>query len=194
MAPMPPASTIPFSDATPILGAERVRLRPIAPADLAVVHQGLSDRRVTEYYAVHFDTLEETREQMRWFAQNERNGSGRWWAICAPADAGDNARMVGACGFNTIDRFVGRVELGYWLLPEAWGQGLVSDALRAALAHVWSLDTVHFVLAQVEIRNPRSIAVLERLGFVEAPPDMPRLYADEDDRLFIATNARTVRD
>ena len=191
---MPTPCTATFSDDTPVLLAKRVRLRPVAPGDLAVVHQGLSDRRVTKHYAVHFDTLDETREQMRWFAQNERDGSGRWWAICVPVDEGDDARMVGACGFNTLDRLVGRVELGYWLLPEAWGQGLVSDALRAALTHLWSLDTVHSVVAQVETKNLRSVSVLERLGFVEAPPDIPRPYNDEDDHLFIATNARTAHD
>ncbi|MEO1574307.1 MAG: GNAT family N-acetyltransferase, partial [Pseudomonadota bacterium] len=71
-----------FSGPAPELLSRRLQLRPIRPDDLKIVHEGLSDREVTRYYDVHFDTLEEARTQMQWFSRNERNGTGRWWAIC----------------------------------------------------------------------------------------------------------------
>lgn len=154
-----------FPGPTPRLSAQHSTLRPVRSSDLPVVHEGLSDRRVTRYYAVHYDTLDQTVSQMRWFARNETSGAGRWWAMCdARAGAHDGA-MMGACGFNAHNNDPQSAALGYWMLPRYWGQGLMRDALTVALDHAFGTVGLSTVAAEVEPANVRSQALLARLGF-----------------------------
>ena len=67
----------------PEIKSERLLLRQITQNDLDNVYQGLSDPEVIRYYEVSFKTREETREQMKWFADLEKNGTGIWWAVCS---------------------------------------------------------------------------------------------------------------
>ena len=58
-------------------------------------------------------------------------------------------------------------EVGYILHPDLWGRGLAREALEAAIAHVFAGYDVPALTADVDPRNTRSIALLERLGFRE---------------------------
>jgi RimJ/RimL family protein N-acetyltransferase len=58
-------------------------------------------------------------------------------------------------------------EVGYILHPDLWGRGLAREALEAAIAHVFAHFEVPALTADVDPRNVRSIALLERLGFCE---------------------------
>jgi ribosomal-protein-serine acetyltransferase len=75
-------------------------------------------------------------------------------------------RLVGMAGLNTIDWSPRRAEIGYWLTADAQGQGLVTNACRALVAHSFG----EYDLNRIEIRcathNARSRAIPERLGFV----------------------------
>jgi len=44
-------------------------LKEIEPNDIEKIHKGLSNPAITKYYAVHYDTLEDTKEQMEWYAK-----------------------------------------------------------------------------------------------------------------------------
>lgn len=57
-------------------------------------------------------------------------------------------------------------EIGYIIAPAYWGRGLASEALRAFLPHVFSRADVDRLTADVDPRNLRSLAMLERHGFV----------------------------
>lgn len=79
---------------------------------------------------------------------------------------------VGMCGVlrrATLDL----PDLGYALLPEHAGQGLAFEAATAVMAHARDALGMRALLAIVNTTNPRSIALLERLGFrhlVTPPP------------------------
>jgi ribosomal-protein-serine acetyltransferase len=73
--------------------------------------------------------------------------------------------LVGVIGYHPIDWRNRKTALGYWLAPEAMGQGLMTQASRALLDHGFR----ELGLARIEIRcatqNKRSRAIPERLGF-----------------------------
>ncbi len=46
----------------------RFVLKEIVQQDIHHVYRGLSNPKVTKHYAVHFPTLEASREQMEWYA------------------------------------------------------------------------------------------------------------------------------
>jgi len=77
---------------------------------------------------------------------------------------GEN-RLIG--GVELVADEAGAHELGYWLTPDAWGQGYASDAARAVIdiaRHTLRLDRL---VARHMIDNPASGRVLHKLGFVE---------------------------
>lgn len=146
----------------PTLITPRLHLREIVASDLASVHRALSDPRVTAYYAVSFATLDETRTQMEWFEDLRRTGTGIWWAVCS---AEDPRTLIGACGLNNWAAEHRRAELGFWLLPEAWGQSFMREALEALLTHAFTSLEMHRIEAEVEAENLACMRLLERLGF-----------------------------
>ena len=140
---------------------DRIVLRPVAPTDHEDVFRGLSHPEVIRHYGVSFRTLEHTQEQMDWYATIERDGTGQWWSI-RHAGAGT---FLGAIGLNGIVRQHRRGELGFWLLPEHWHQGYVSEALPLVIDHSFHHLGLHRIVAEVETGNPASAKVLQRAGF-----------------------------
>lgn len=61
----------------------------------------------------------------------------------------------------------GRIDLGYLLLPHAWGNGYASEACTAALD--WLTDALpgEPVMLATQTANVRSMRLAARLGFVE---------------------------
>lgn len=137
-------------------------MRQMQPDDLPMVFQGLSHPEVIRYYGVSFESEEATREQMEWFASLEREGTGIWWAMTKV----DDGEFVGAIGFNNHSRMHRKAELGFWLLPDHWRKGLVSEALPVALAHGFDALGLHRMEATVETENTASMGVLQKAGFV----------------------------
>ncbi|MDP3273840.1 MAG: GNAT family N-acetyltransferase [Deltaproteobacteria bacterium] len=79
----------------------------------------------------------------------------------------DPTQLVGHVSLSQIARGVSQsAMLGYALEGACEGRGLMTEALGAVLAEVFS-DRVglHRVQANVRIENARSVRVLERLGF-----------------------------
>jgi len=83
------------------------------------------------------------------------------WAVARTNDD----KLIGSCGYSRWSSEQGSAELAYDLAPAYWGFGLMSAAVRAAVA--WALDTgsLSRIDAFVMTTNAPSIAVLERTGF-----------------------------
>ncbi|MBA1194091.1 GNAT family N-acetyltransferase [Pseudomonas entomophila] len=55
--------------------------------------------------------------------------------------------------------------LGYWLMPEHWRKGLLSEALPWILQYAFDHLQIHRVHADVEPENTASCALLRKVGF-----------------------------
>ncbi|MDO8971204.1 MAG: GNAT family N-acetyltransferase, partial [Saprospiraceae bacterium] len=82
----------------PKLKTDRLLLRQFNENDLENVFKGLSHPEIIQYYGVSYQTLEDTREQMKFFADLELTGTGIWWAVCSL----DNQTFYGAGGLNNL--------------------------------------------------------------------------------------------
>jgi len=102
----------------PMIQTERFLLRQFVPSDLEQVYIGLSDPEIIKYYGVSYKTLEDTKAQMQFFADLEKEGTGIWWAVCSK----DNQTFYGAGGLNSVSKEHQKAEIGFWLLPAFWGQ------------------------------------------------------------------------
>lgn len=145
----------------PEFSVDQYRLRKIEPRDIHAVFAGLSHPQVIAHYGVSYASLEATAEQMQWYEQLVAEGSGIWWAIATRADD----QMIGACGFNEWQPDHHRIDLGYWLLRDYWGRGIMQRALPPILRHAFTRMNVHRVHADVDPANLASFDLLRKLGF-----------------------------
>ncbi len=146
---------------TPILDSKRVLLRPIINSDLEHVFKGLSHPEVIKYYGISFNSLEATKEQMIWFANLEKNGTGIWWAVCSK----DSGRFLGAGGLNNLSKKNKKAEIGFWLLPEHWGKGFMTETMP--LIYNYAFDTIglHRIEGFVDTENVNCKNALGKLQF-----------------------------
>ena|SRR6218665_2010980 len=146
----------------PILYTQRLLLREIEPADIDKVFEGLSHPDVIQYYGVSYKSLEATKAQMQWYADMIEKDTGRCWAIC-PAD---NSNFYGVITLPFWEKEHRRAELGYWLLPAFWKQGIITEAARRVIEYAFTEMNLHRIKAESEDDNAGSIATLKKLGFV----------------------------
>ncbi|MBO4336787.1 MAG: GNAT family N-acetyltransferase [Lachnospiraceae bacterium] len=81
-------------------------------------------------------------------------------------------RIIGSMSFANIRKepYYSTI-FGYDLHHELWGQGLATEACRAAIDYMFSDFPIHRIEARVAPENIRSIHVLERLGFIKEGPE-----------------------
>jgi ribosomal-protein-alanine N-acetyltransferase len=122
---------------------------------------GLSHPDVTKYYGVHFDTMEAAKEQMAWFANLERTGTGIWWAVCSS----DNNTFYGAAGLNNLSTNHKKAEIGFWLLPDFWGIGILVEIVPLICRHGFYNLGLHRIEAFVETQNTNCKRAMTKLHF-----------------------------
>ncbi|RYD57890.1 MAG: N-acetyltransferase [Sphingobacteriales bacterium] len=140
---------------------ERLLLRKITIADKPWIYQGLSHEDVIKYYGVSYDSLEATQVQMDWFESLEREGTGIWWAICST----DNNTFYGAGGLNSLSEKHRKAEVGFWLLPEHQGKGIMTEAMPLILEYGFRKLQLHRIEGIVESENEACKKAVEKLGF-----------------------------
>lgn len=145
----------------PDLKTRRLKLRQITENDLENIFRGLSHPQVIKYYGVNYSSLEATWEQLEWYAELERTRTGLWWAITLA----ENLDFCGAIGFNNLNREHRKAELGFWLLPESWGKGIIQEAMEPVLGHGFNDLNLHRIEAFVETENLSSQKALKKKGF-----------------------------
>ncbi|MCU0346290.1 MAG: GNAT family N-acetyltransferase [Saprospiraceae bacterium] len=145
----------------PTIKTERLLLRQFQDSDLENVFKGLSHPEVIPYYGVNYDSLEATQAQLQFFADLEAHSTGIWWAICSP----DNQVFYGAGGLNGLVREHQKAEIGFWLLPEHWGQGIMKEAMPLICEHGFKVLGLHRIEGFVESENLNCKAAMRKLDF-----------------------------
>ena len=75
-------------------------------------------------------------------------------------------RVVGKITFSAIIRGAFHAcLLGYALDADEEGKGLMTEALRSAIDHMFNAENLHRIMANYIVSNKRSATLLERLGF-----------------------------
>lgn len=140
---------------------DRFLLKEIVQEDIHHIHKGLSDESVTQYYAVHFPTLEATQEQMDWYANLKATETGLWWGIYTK----DTNEFCGAGGYNDLDKINRKAEIGFWLLPEFWGKGILKEVMPQLFQMGFTDLNLHRIEGFVEADNAKCRRALEKVNF-----------------------------
>ena len=77
-----------------------------------------------------------------------------------------SGRFLGGSGLHPRNWDVGFFEIGYWIRTSAEGNGYVTDAVKLLTDFAIERLNARRVMIRCDVRNTRSAAVAERLGFV----------------------------
>ncbi|HBY99311.1 MAG TPA: hypothetical protein DEP84_36125 [Chloroflexi bacterium] len=97
----------------------------------------------------------------------------------------DRDRFVGDAVLQPLAG-TGEIEIGYHLVPDAWGKGYATEAAEALLDYGFQALRLPRVVAVALPENRRSLRVLERLGL---PYIEDRIHADHLHRYHALTRA-----
>ena len=149
---------------------ERLRFREFRDDDLDDVVAMFGDPQARRFYP-EMDTPETCRGWIEWNKRNYRDhGFGLW--VIEDLSTGE---FLGDCGltYQPVER-ERLLELGYHLLAEHRGKGLVTEAGRACLDYALHELEAPMVCSTVHPENAASMAVARRLHTYE------RTYLKDD--------------
>lgn len=151
------------------LDGERVVL--LAPraglgAEMAVViAQSISHLRPWMPWAQEAPTAESSELVVRRMQADFMARRDLCFQIYARKPDGGAGRLLGGTGLHRIDWTVRKFEIGYWIRPEAAGQGHASEAVGLLTALAFDRLGARRVEIRSDVRNVKSRAVAERCGF-----------------------------
>ena len=91
------------------------------------------------------------------------NNEGINWAITIKG----NPRLIGIIGHYRIQPHNYRAEIGYMILPEYYGQGIVTEAIKEVVRFGFEEMNLHSIEAIIDPNNLASERVLQKNGFVK---------------------------
>lgn len=144
------------------LTTPRLSLRPFTTEDLP------------DFFALHSDPASmkdlggpisraEAREKLNGYLDHRaRDGIARLHV----SDSNGFIGYVGVLGHDNTHPLGAHLEIGWRLLPGAWGQGYACEAASTALTDAFARTSSQRILAYTSPDNARSRAVMGRLGLI----------------------------
>ena len=145
----------------PSLETERLLLRPMCMSDDEDMYRYAQRQDVTEYlrWSPH-PSISYTRDYLSYIEERYALGEFYDWAVVEK----ESGRMIGTCGFASLDSENDRGELGYVLNPDYHGKGYGTEAARRVLQFGFDVLHLHRIEAKFMQENRASLHVMEKLG------------------------------
>lgn len=147
----------------PVLHTKRLTLRQAGVADVLPLLRIMQDPEVLRYYGMPpLETEQAALAEIVWFNQVFEQGAGIRWVIARR----DTPDYIGDIGFFKHEKQHARAEVGYRLVHSCWGQGLMTEALTAAVEYGFTQMALNRIEAMADPRNGATLRVLDKVGFV----------------------------
>lgn len=142
----------------------RLILREFEPSDFSGVHRYASDPRVVEHLSWGPNSEADTRgfieKAMRQRAAYPRQD---YELAVVRRSSGE---IIGGCALDAAGRPENvTCEIGYCFVPEVWGNRYGTEAVTALVNFGFLEAGLHRIFATIDLDNPASIRLTERLGF-----------------------------
>jgi ribosomal-protein-alanine N-acetyltransferase len=148
----------------PTLETERLQLRRLANDDVDEIFALRSDHEVMKYIPRPLaKTKEDALAHISMINEKIDSNEGINWAITFK----DNPKLIGIIGHYRIKPEHYRSEIGYMLLPEYHGQGIISEAINEVVKYGFQEMKLHSIEAIIAPENTASEKVLQKNGFVK---------------------------
>jgi len=157
----------------PVFTTSRLLLREIRLQDAEQIFEMRANGRVNQFIArtemQEAQEAEKLVERVK-HAFDQQQGIG-WAGILR-----DSNNIIGTCGFNSIDYYNLRAEIGGELSVNYWGKNIALEAVGAIVQFGFDTLGLHSIEAKVSPDNRGAIYLLEQLGFVKEAHFKDRIY------------------
>lgn len=158
-----------------MIETDRLILRPFEPGDLDAYAAMNADPEVMRFYPMTY-----SREKSAESLTNCRNAwDTHGFGFSAVTDK--EGAFLGLCGlslFSAESPFSPKVEIGWRIVPSAWGKGYASEAARAWLKFGFEEKCLDDIVSFTAVPNEPSARVMQRIGMTRHETldfDMPFL-------------------
>lgn len=146
------------------LETERLLLRRVVNDDVNEIFTLRSDREVMKYIPRPLvKTNEEALAHIAMIDEKIDSNEGINWAITLKG----NPKLIGIIGHYRIRPEHFRAEIGYMLLPEYQGKGIITEAIKEVVNYGFKVMKLHSIEAIIDPENFGSEKVLQKNGFVK---------------------------
>ena len=157
-------------DLIPVLKSDRLMLRGMQAKERSDMYEYSKDPGVTKYllWSEHPNEAY-TRRYLKHVERRYKKEIYYDWAIIYNGDGPSEldaykGRMIGTCGFASIDFDNLCGEIGYVLNPEYWGRGIAVEALEKVIEFGFENLGLHRIEARFMEGNDSSRRVMEKVG------------------------------
>ncbi|WP_280967005.1 GNAT family N-acetyltransferase [Evansella cellulosilytica] len=99
---------------------------------------------------------------MEFYLQPEPRAQHRWIVIRKV-----DGLKVGTCGFHCWSKEDNKIEIGYDLKKEFWGNGYMCEAVKGIIDFAKNTMDLKEINACIYTENDKSIKLVEKIGFVK---------------------------
>jgi ribosomal-protein-alanine N-acetyltransferase len=148
----------------PELSTPRLLLRQLNQDDAGEIFQLRSDEKANALIDRKTATsIDEARQFIDRIMIFENNNESVMWVITLK----DNPKLIGTIVLWHIIKEKDQAEIGYELLPEYRGQGIMKEALSAVIEFGFKTLGLKTIVADSKAINLPSVKLLEKCGFVK---------------------------
>ena len=148
----------------PVLLTDRFRLRELRISDDNEIFILRTDEGVNHFLdRPRANSMEDVRRFIQTITENIAKDAAIMWAI-EPLDGGALAGTICLWNISWADA---RAEVGYELLPQHQGKGVMHEVLPVVIEYGFSGMGLRVMAAEMSEGNVRSARLLERYGFVK---------------------------
>jgi [ribosomal protein S5]-alanine N-acetyltransferase len=154
-----------LSDPFTNLNTGRLLLRELHPEDAEEIFRLRTDDSVNEFLGrPRAVTIDDARDFIQKILTNAKNNKGVMWVITLPGDT----KLAGTVVFWNIEPEKAKAEIGYELLPEHQGKGIMTEALKKVIDFGFKELQFKTICAETHPKNQSSIKLLKKLGFAKS--------------------------
>lgn len=148
----------------PVIETERLLLKQITNDDVNEVFELRSNPETMKYIPRPLvKTTEDALEHIAMIGEKIVSNTGINWGITLK----DSSKLLGIIGYYRMQPENYRAEIGYMLLPQFHGQGIITEAVKRLITYGFNDLKLHSIEAVIDPENRASEKVLQKCGFAK---------------------------
>jgi len=141
---------------------DRLVLRELQPSDAEQIFKIRTDPRVNEFLdRGPTKSVDESLKFINNILKAQNNQDSMMWVITLK----NEPKLIGTVLYWHIVKEQDKAELGYEMLPEYWGKGIMREALTEMIRFGFETMQLKMIVAETRENNLRSINALKKCGF-----------------------------
>ena len=147
----------------PEIATERLILRKMRVDDVEDMYDYAKRDELTKYLLWYsHESKKHTKDYLKYITKKYRAGEFFDWAI----EEKESGRMIGTCGFTSIDPTHRTGEIGYVINPDFKGRGYAPEAARAIVEFGFYELELNRIEARFMKGNDPSLRVMQKIGMI----------------------------